>query len=46
MWKQEISIILKSQDLWELTDIVIDTVELKKEELKIYKKEGKAKVIL
>jgi hypothetical protein len=34
MWKQEISVILESQDLWELTDAVVDTAELKEEELK------------
>ena len=47
MWKQEISVILESQDLWELTDAVVDTTELKEEELKTHKKkEGKAKAIL
>ena len=39
--------ILESQDLWELTDAVTDTAELKKDELKTYKKkEGKVKAIL
>ena len=47
MWKQEISVILESQDLWELTDAAIDTAELKEDELKTHKKkEGKAKAIL
>src|SRR5437660_1584823 len=47
MWKQEISVILESQDLWELTDVATDTSELKEDELKTHKKkEGKAKAIL
>jgi hypothetical protein len=47
MWKQEISVILESQGLWELTNTAIDTVKLDEEELKTYnKKEGKAKAIL
>ena len=47
MWKQEISVILESQDLWEPTDTAIDTAKLKEEELKTHKrKEGKAKAIL
>src|SRR4051794_17647330 len=47
MWKQEISVILESQDLWELTDAATDTAKLKEDELKTHKKkEGKAKAIL
>jgi hypothetical protein len=47
MWKQEVSVILESQDLWELTDAAINTAELKEEELRTHKKrEGKAKAIL
>jgi hypothetical protein len=47
MWKQEVSVILESQDLWDLTDTTIDTAELDKDELKTHKKkEGKAKAIL
>src|SRR2546423_782958 len=47
MWKQEISVILESLDLWDITDTPITTTGLKDEELKAYKKkEGKAKAIL
>jgi hypothetical protein len=46
MWKQEVSVILESQDLWDLTDTTVSTTDLKDEELKAHKKEGKAKAIL
>src|SRR5919112_4508696 len=47
MWKQEVSVILESQDLWELTDATVDTANLTEDENKAHKKkEGKAKAIL
>jgi hypothetical protein len=45
--KQEVSVILESQDLWDLTDTTVSMTDLKDEGLKAHrKKEGKAKVIL
>ena len=38
--------VLESQDLWDLTDTTVSTTDLKDEELKAHKKEGKAKAIL
>jgi hypothetical protein len=47
IWKQEMSVILKSQDLWDLIDAAVSTTDLKDEKLKAYKKkEGKVKAIL
>jgi hypothetical protein len=47
IWKQEVSVILESQDLWDLINAAVSTIDLKDEELKAYKKKkGKAKAIL
>jgi hypothetical protein len=40
MWKREVSVILKSQDVWDLTDTTISTIDLKDERLKAYKEKG------
>jgi hypothetical protein len=47
IWKQEMSVILKSQDLWDLINAAVSTTDLKDKKLKAYKKkEGKVKAIL